>query len=139
MVKKRSNFMTNLNHPPQLKYSKTDEWVRVEGDQAYIGITDYAQDQLGDIVYIELPWQGGNTITVGEKFGDVESVKATSELLAPLNGVVVRANEELKDHPEFINDDPYGKGWILLVKMSDMAQLGNLMDVDGYLAYLQGR
>lgn len=131
--------MANLNHPPQLKYTKTDEWVRVEGDQAYIGITDYAQDQLGDIVYIELPWQEGSSVAVGEKFGDVESVKATSELLSPLSGVVVRANEELKDHPEFINDDPYDKGWMLVVKMSDVAQLDNLMDRDGYLAYLQGR
>jgi glycine cleavage system H protein len=131
--------MTNLNHPPQLKYTKTDEWVRVEGDQAYIGITDYAQDQLGDIVYIELPWQGGSSIIIDEKFGDVESVKATSELLSPLRGLVVRANEELKDHPEFINDDPYGKGWMLVVKMSDVAQLNDLMDVDSYLAYLQGR
>src|SRR5262249_48946015 len=102
--------MANLNHPQNLKYSKTDEWVRIEGDCVFIGITDYAQDQLGDIVYIELPWDGTPHITSTEKFGDIESVKAPSELTSPVSGEVVQANAELKDHPELINDDPYDKG-----------------------------
>jgi len=131
--------MANLNHPQNLKYSKTDEWVRVEGDRAFIGITDYAQDQLGDIVYIELPWEGTPNITTAEKFGDIESVKATSELTSPLSGEVVQANEELKEHPELINDDPYDEGWMLIVKFSDPSQLDELMDAEHYLQYLEGR
>ncbi|HEY4034737.1 MAG TPA: glycine cleavage system protein H, partial [Ktedonobacteraceae bacterium] len=91
--------MASLNHPDNLKYSKTDEWVRVEGDQVIIGITDYAQDQLGDIVYIELPWESGQQIAHEEKFGDIESVKATSELVSPVAGEIIKANEELKEHP----------------------------------------
>lgn len=132
-------MMTSLNHPDNLKYSKTDEWVRVEGDQAVIGITDYAQDQLGDIVYIELPWDGGLQITQEEKFGDIESVKATSELVSPIAGEIVKANEELRDHPEYINDDPYDKGWMLVVKLTDTVQLDSLMSAEQYLNYLQGR
>lgn len=131
--------MASLNHPQNLKYSKTDEWVRVEGDEVFVGITDYAQDQLGDIVYIELPWDGGKNVTYEEKFGDLESVKATSELMSPVSGEVVRANSELKDTPELINDDPYDKGWMLVVKLSDPAQLDALMDVEHYLKYLEGR
>ncbi|HEV2662684.1 MAG TPA: glycine cleavage system protein H, partial [Ktedonobacteraceae bacterium] len=88
--------MAGLNHPANLKYSESDEWVRVEGDQATIGISDYAQDQLGDIVYIELPWDTGASVSHETKFGDIESVKATSELIAPLSGEVLRVNENLK-------------------------------------------
>jgi glycine cleavage system H protein len=128
--------MANLNHPDNLKYSDTDEWVRVEGDEAVIGITDYAQDQLGDIVYIELPWESGSTVKQNEKFGDIESVKATSELISPVSGEVVKVNEELKEHPELINDSPYDDGWMLVVKLSDSSELNNLKDKD---QYLQGR
>jgi glycine cleavage system H protein len=128
--------MANLNHPKELKYSKTDEWVRVQGDEAVIGITDYAQDQLGDIVYVELPWDAGHSVKHEEKFGDIESVKATSELISPVSGEVVKANEELKDHPELINDSPYDEGWMLVVKLSDPSELNSLMDAD---QYLQGR
>ncbi|GCE05160.1 glycine cleavage system protein GcvH [Dictyobacter aurantiacus] len=131
--------MASLNHPANLKYSKTDEWIRVEGDEAVIGITDYAQDQLGDIVYIELPWESGQSMAVEEKFGDIESVKATSELVLPVSGEVVSANEELKDHPENINDYPYEQGWMLRIKLSDPSQVDALMNVDQYLQYLQGR
>ena len=131
--------MANLNHPGNLKYSKTDEWVRVEGDQAVIGITDYAQDQLGDIVYIELPWDAGQSVSHETKFGDIESVKATSELLSPVSGEVVKANEALKDQPELINDNPYDEGWMIVVKMSNPAELDNLMSTQQYEAYLQGR
>src|SRR5207245_2472259 len=116
---KGDNHMASLNHPGNLKYSKTDEWVRIEGDQAVIGITDYAQDQLGDIVYIELPWDASQSVSHETKFGDIESVKATSELISPISGEVVKANDELKDQPELINDSPYEEGWMLLVKMSN--------------------
>ncbi|GCE26800.1 glycine cleavage system H protein [Dictyobacter alpinus] len=131
--------MASLNHPGDLKYSKTDEWVRVEGDEAIIGITDYAQDQLGDIVYVELPWASGENIALEGKFGDIESVKATSELMSPLSGDVVSANEELKEHPEYINDYPYEKGWMVRMKLSDPSQLDALLNADQYLEYLQGR
>ncbi len=131
--------MASLKHPDNLKYTKTDEWVRVEGDQVVIGITDYAQDQLGDIVYIELPWESGQTVAAEEKFGDIESVKATSELNSPVSGTVVSINADLKDNPELINDYPYDKGWMVTLKLSDPAQLDSLLDVQAYLDYLQGR
>ncbi len=131
--------MANLDHPADLKYSKTDEWVRVQGDEATIGITDYAQDQLGDIVYVELPWDAAQNVSHEAKFGDIESVKATSELISPISGEIVKVNEELKDRPELINEAPYGDGWMLVVKMSNLAELDSLMNADDYKAYLQGR
>ncbi len=131
--------MASLNHPANLKYSKTDEWVRVDGDQATIGITDYAQDQLGDIVYVELPWDAGSTVTHEGKFGDIESVKATSELISPVSGEVVKVNDALKEKPELINDNPYENGWMLVVKMTNPAELITLMSADEYKTYLQGR
>lgn len=131
--------MASLTHPTNLKYSKTDEWVRVEGDEATIGITDYAQDQLGDIVYIELPWDGGQSVTQDGKFGDIESVKATSELVSPVSGEVIKVNEALKDTPELINDNPYEDGWMMVVKLSNPAEVDALMSADDYKAYLQGR
>ncbi len=131
--------MANLNHPANLKYSKSDEWVRVEGDIAFVGITDYAQDQLGDIVYLELPWDANQPIKGEEKFGDIESVKATSELFSPISGTIIKANEELKEHPELINDDPYDKGWMLQIQISNTSEIASLMDADAYIAYIQGR
>ena len=131
--------MASLKHPDNLKYSKTDEWVRVEGDQATVGITDYAQDQLGDIVYVELPWDGGQAVKLDEKFGDIESVKATSELISPLSGEVTSTNVDLKEHPELINDYPYEKGWMFVVKLADPSQLDQLMDAKQYIEYLGGR
>ena len=131
--------MASLKHPEDLKYTKTDEWVRVEGDQATIGITDYAQDQLGDIVYIELPWDQGAQVSHETKFGDIESVKATSELVSPVSGEVVKANDELKDKPELINDSPYENGWMLVVKMSNPEEVNGLMGAEEYNDYLQGR
>ena len=131
--------MAKLNHPANLKYSKTDEWVRVDGDEATVGITDYAQDQLGDIVYIELPWNGSQGVSAEAKFGDIESVKATSELVSPVSGSITKVNENLKDTPELINDSPYEQGWMFVVKMSDPSELNNLMSADDYLAYLGGR
>ena len=131
--------MAKLNHPANLKYSKTDEWVRVEGDVATVGITDYAHDQLGDIVYIELPWNGGQSVSAESKFGDIESVKATSELVSPVSGSITKVNENLKDTPELINDSPYEQGWMFVVKLSDPAELDHLMNATDYLAYLGGR
>ena len=131
--------MASLKHPENLKYSKTDEWVRVEGDQATIGITDYAQDQLGDIVYIELPWDPGAQVSHETKFGDIESVKATSELVSPISGEVVKANDELKDQPELINDSPYENGWMLVVKITNPDEVDSLMSAEEYKASLPGR
>src|SRR5712692_2169670 len=131
--------MASLNHPAHLKYSKSDEWVRVEGDEATIGITDYAQDQLGDIVYIELPWDANQSVSHESRFGDIESVKATSELISPISGEIVKVNEDLKDRPELINDSPYEDGWMLVVKMTSPAEVDSLMSTDQYKAYLEGR
>jgi glycine cleavage system H protein len=131
--------MAKLNHPANLKYSKTDEWVRVDGDEATVGITDYAQDQLGDIVYVELPWDGGQSVSAEGKFGDIESVKATSELVSPVSGSITKVNENLKDTPELINDSPYEQGWMFVVKLSDPSELNHLMSADDYLTYLGGR
>ena len=130
--------MASLNHPEHLKYTKSDEWVRVEGDQAVIGITDYAQDQLGDIVYIELPWDAAQEVSHEAKFGDIESVKATSELMSPLSGEVVKVNAQLKDTPEQINDDPYGEGWMVVIKLSNPKELDSLLSSEQYEAHLQG-
>jgi glycine cleavage system H protein len=131
--------MASLNHPAHLKYSKTDEWVRVEGDEAVIGITDYAQDQLGDIVYVELPWDAGQAVAHEGKFGDIESVKATSELISPISGDITAVNQELKDRPELINDDPYDKGWMLKIRFTNQAEIDALLNVEDYINYLQGR
>ncbi|MGB8344224.1 MAG: glycine cleavage system protein GcvH [Ktedonobacteraceae bacterium] len=131
--------MAKLNHPANLKYSETDEWVRVEGDQATIGISDYAQDQLGDIVYLEMLVDSGQKIKSEGKFGDIESVKATSELVSPVSGEVVKTNDALKDHPELINDNPYDDGWMLVIKLASTAELDSLMTAEQYEAYLQGR
>jgi len=132
-------IMANLTYPANLKYTESDEWVRVDGDQATIGITDYAQDQLGDIVYIELPWDASQSVSQGVKFGDIESVKATSELISPIGGEVVKVNEALKDTPELINDSPYDEGWMLVVKVTKPEELDSLMSADEYQQYLQGR
>lgn len=131
--------MASLNHPEGLKYSKTDEWVRVDGENVIVGISDYAQDQLGDIVYIELPWDAGQSVAYEEKFGDIESVKATSELISPISGSVIQANEALKEQPELINDSPYEDGWMLIIKPSNPDELNELMDAEQYVKYIQGR
>ncbi len=131
--------MANLNHPADLKYSKSDEWVRINGDEVTVGITDYAQDQLGDIVYIELPWDGEQSVAAEGKFGDIESVKATSELVSPISGTVVKANEQLRDKPELVNDSPYEQGWMMVVKVSNVEELNHLMSAAQYLQYLEGR
>ncbi len=122
--------------PEVLKYTKEHEWVRVEDDIVIIGITDYAQDALGEIVYIELPSEG-DEITRGEPFGAVESTKSVSDLYAPISGEVVEVNEALLDSPEAINEDPYGEGWMVKVKPYDTSELDDLMDSDEYTEFIE--
>jgi glycine cleavage system H protein len=122
---------------PDLRYAKTDEWVRVEGDEAVIGISDYAQDALSDIVYVELPG-AGETFEAGAAFGVVESVKAASDVLMPVAGEVLEANDAPVDSPELLNKDPYG-AWLVRVRLSDPSQLDALMDAAAYEAYCATR
>jgi glycine cleavage system H protein len=114
-----------------IKYSKSHEWVKKEGEIGVIGITDYAQDQLGDIVYVELP-EAGNEINKGEMLCTVESVKAASDIYCPITGEIIEVNEDLEDSPEIINEDAEGKGWICKVKLSDEAELDKLMNKEEY-------
>lgn len=120
-----------MNIPEELKYTKEHEWVRVDGDIATVGITDFAQSELGDIVFVELPEVGDET-TMNESFGTIEAVKAVSDMFAPLSGEVVEVNEALADAPETINKDPYGEGWIIKIKMSDKGELDQLLDKAQY-------
>jgi glycine cleavage system H protein len=130
--------MATTNQPENLRYAETHEWVRVEGDEAIVGISDYAQDELGDVVYLDLPWDdaGNRGVKAGEHFGDIESVKATSELFSPISGTIIRVNEALRDAPESVNSDPYGAGWLLVVRMSDPAEVDKLMDAAAYTQFL---
>lgn len=127
-----------LKYPVTLKYAKSDEWVLVEGDVATFGISDYAQDSLNDIVYVSLK-PVGTIIGAGESFGEVESVKAASELYAPISGEIIEVNEALSGTPETINADPYGAGWMVKVRISDASALAGLMDSDAYAAYCESR
>jgi glycine cleavage system H protein len=117
--------------PAELKYSKEHEWVMVEGNQARIGITDFAQDELGDIVFVELP-EVGTEVKANETFGTVESVKTVSDLFAPVSGKVVAVNESLADAPEAVNSSPYGDGWMIVVEMSNPDELNDLLDAEAY-------
>ncbi len=119
--------------PKDYRYSEEHEWVKVEGDKARIGITDFAQAELGDIVFVELP-EVGDTLTVNEPFGSVESVKTVSELYAPISGTVVEVNEELSDSPEFVNESAYEKAWMVVVELSDASEAEKLMDAEQYEA-----
>lgn len=121
--------------PSGLKYSKEHEWVRVEGNLAYIGITDFAQDELGDIVFVELPSQG-SSLKANETFGTVESVKTVSDLFAPVSGQVVQVNTSLEDSPEKVNDSPYDDGWMIVVEMSNPAEVDELLDSAGYQTHI---
>ncbi len=122
-----------MNIPADLRYQKSHEWCRVDGDVATIGITDYAQDQLGDLVYLELP-EVGAAVTAGEPFGTVESVKAAEDLNAPVSGTVVAVHREVTDEVDLINRDPYGEGWLLQVRLADPAELAALLDAAAYQA-----
>jgi len=120
-----------VKFPADLRYSKEHEWVRAEGDTATVGITDYAQDQLGDIVYLDLPAARAN-VTQLEKLGEIESVKAVSDLYSPVSGEVVEVNQEAIDSPELVNNDAYGRGWLIKVRMSDASELDKLLTAQAY-------
>jgi len=124
-----------MGYPTQFKYSKDHEWIEVKGDVATVGITDYAQSELGDVVFVELPTVGA-AVTAGKTFGSVESVKAVSEIYAPASGTVAEANGALKDKPEAINTDPHGTGWLIKMKLANAAELGALMDATAYEAFI---
>ena len=124
-----------MNFPTNIKYTKDHEWIRVEGNEAYIGITDYAQSELGEIVFVDVDTIG-ETIPQGEVFGSVEAVKTVSDLNMPATGEVLEFNENLNDHPELVNNDPYGEGWMIRCTVNDLAELDNLLDADAYQAML---
>ena len=120
-----------MNVPAELKYTKEHEWIRVEGEEAVVGITDYAQSQLGDIVFVECETVG-DALEAGETFGTIEAVKTVSDLYLPVAGEVLEFNEELEGEPELVNKDPYGKGWIVKIKISDETELDGLLNADAY-------
>lgn len=120
-----------MNVPENLKYTKDHEWARIEKGIVTVGITDYAQGELGDIVYIELP-EVGREVSAGESFGTIEAVKAVSDLFAPLSGEVVEINSKLDESPEIVNDDPYGEGWMIKIKISNPAEIDSLLSKTAY-------
>ena len=124
------------NTPEDLSYTKDHEWVRVKGEEATVGITDHAQNQLGDVVYVELP-KVGDKFEASEPFGSVESVKAVSEIYMPLSGSVLRVNEALNDSPELVNEDPYGDGWMITIKIENPSQVDGLLSAIEYEDYIK--
>lgn len=124
-----------MNHPSELKYASTHEWVKIEGELVVTGISDHAQDALGDLVYVEAP-EVGTEITAGQQTGVVESVKTASDIHAPISGIVVEINEALEEDPDFVNDDPYGKGWIYKIKPNNIADVEELLSSEQYEAGL---
>ena len=129
--------LSELNLPEDLKYSEDHEWAQLEGGTVRIGVSDYAQDQLGDIVYVDLP-QVGDTFKKGYEFGTVESVKAVSELFMPIGGEVVGVNSALEESPDLVNKDPYAQGWMVDIKPGDTSEMASLMDRTSYLDMLKG-
>lgn len=125
----------SMKLPSELLYSKEHEWVRREGSDLRIGITDFAQSELGDIVFVELP-EVGDTIEINEPFGSVESVKTVSELYAPVSGTVVEVNEELEDNPEYVNESPYDSAWMIVVEPSDDSELDDLLSAEDYESFV---
>ena len=124
-----------MNIPTNLKYTKDHEWIRLEGDNAYVGITDYAQHELGDIVFVDVDTLD-ETLDAEETFGTIEAVKTSSEMFMPVGGKVVEFNEALADAPEKVNTDPYGEGWIIKVEVTNAAEMDNLLDAEGYKALI---
>ena len=122
--------------PEHLRYHKDHEWVKVEGTQAVLGLSDYAQEALGDIVFFQLP-QVGATVTAGQEIGEVESTKATSSIYTPVSGTVSKVNQALVERPELANKDPYGEGWVAVIELADSADINSLMDAKAYAAFLQ--
>ena len=126
-----------MNIPEDLRYSQEHEWIRVEGETATVGITDYAQKELGDIVFVEFP-ETGEDVETGGPAGTIEAVKTVADLFAPVSGRIEAVNEELADNPERVNKDPYGEGWMLRIKLSEKSELGQLMNKSAYLESLKG-
>ena len=124
-----------MNFPSDIRYTSEHEWIRVEGDEAYVGITDYAQSELGEIVFVDVPTLG-ETVGQGEVFGSIEAVKTVSDLNMPVSGEVLEINGALDAQPELVNNDPYGEGWIIRISVKDAAELDNLMDAKAYEASL---
>lgn len=122
-----------MNFPSDIRYTAEHEWIRVEGEEAYVGITDYAQSELGEIVFVDVPTIG-EEVAQGEVFGSIEAVKTVSDLNIPVTGEVLAINEELDAQPELVNNDPYGEGWIIKIAVKDIAELDNLMDAEAYQA-----
>ena len=125
-----------MEFPEDLRYTREHEWARMKGDKVVVGVTDFAQDQLGDVVYVELP-EVGDAVKKGESFGVVESTKAVSELFAPISGKVVEVNDPLSDAPETINEDPYEEGWMIVIQPSDPRELEALMDAKAYRTFVE--
>lgn len=128
-----------MNIPAELKYSESDEWVKVEGDTATVGITDFAQEQLNDIVYIELILSEGDTVKKGDKLGDIESAKSHAEILSPISGKVLKPNDSLSDDLTVINKDAFGQGWMYKIQLSNLNELSNLMDATAYQKFCENR
>lgn len=126
-----------MNIPQDVKYTSEHEWIRIDGDIAYVGITDYAQEQLGDIVFVDIPTVGEN-LEAGDTFGTIEVVKTISDLFLPIAGEVLEQNDALEENPELVNKDPYGEGWIIKIKPVDAADTANLLDAEGYKALVNG-
>jgi glycine cleavage system H protein len=126
-----------MNIPSELRYSTDHEWVRVEGDTVTIGITEYAQDALGDVVFVEMP-EPGTAVEAGATFSEVESTKSVSDIYAPVSGSISAVNDVLESQPELLNSDPYGEGWICRITMTDAAELDSLMDAEAYRALTEG-
>ena len=126
-----------MNFPKELKYTSEHEWIRVQGDIAYVGITDYAQEQLGDIVFVDVPTVG-ETLKEGEVFGTIEVVKTISDLFLPVSGEVLELNEKLEEDPSLVNSDPYGEGWLIKIKPADLSEIDDLLDVEAYKKVING-
>ena len=126
-----------MNLPSELKYTKDHEWIKIEGDVATVGITEFAQGELGDIVYVDVDTLD-DTVEEGDVFGSVEAVKTVSDLFMPLSGEVIEFNEELEEEPELVNSDPYGKGWMIKIKTSDSSQINDLLDAAAYQELIEG-
>jgi len=126
-----------MNIPAELRYSTDHEWIRQDGDTVTIGITEYAQDALGDVVFVEIP-EVGSAVAAGDSFGEVESTKSVSDIYAPVSGSISEVNDDLEGEPELLNSDPYGRGWICRIEMSDASELGALMDAAAYRALTDG-
>lgn len=120
-----------MNFPTNVKYTNEHEWIRLEGEGAYVGITDYAQTQLGDIVFVDVPTEG-ETLEKGETFGSIEVVKTVSDLFLPVGGEILEVNQALEENPELVNKDPYGEGWIIKIKPTDVSEMDDLLDAEAY-------